>query len=120
MICTITNLIRTLQFQASLSVSYWIEALHNPHATYLLNRLPSKAVNHPIPFFALFGVDYNETFSPVKFAIVRTVLSLALSWDWVVHQQDVKNVFLHGTPTETLHDIQLAGFVNSARPESAL
>jgi hypothetical protein len=38
------------------------------------------------------GVDYDETFSPVvKFAIVRTVLSLALSQDWAIHQLDVKN-----------------------------
>jgi hypothetical protein len=32
------------------------------------------------------GVDYDETFSPVvKFATVRTVLSLALSRDWAIH-----------------------------------
>jgi hypothetical protein len=32
------------------------------------------------------GVDYDETFSPVvKFATVRIVLSLALSWNWAIH-----------------------------------
>lgn len=31
-------------------------------------------------------VNYDETFSPiVKFATVQAFLSLALSWDWVVH-----------------------------------
>ena len=44
------------------------------------------------------GMDYDEIFSPVvKPATVRTVLSLALSRSWPVHQLDVKNAFLHGT-----------------------
>jgi hypothetical protein len=50
------------------------------------------------------GVDFTETFSPVvKPAMVRTVLSLALSRRWPIHQLDVKNKFLHGTLTETVY-----------------
>jgi hypothetical protein len=52
MIRTTTNMIRCLLFQASLPASYWAEALHT--ATHLLNRLPSKAVRHPTPYFALY------------------------------------------------------------------
>jgi hypothetical protein len=45
-------------------------------------------------------VDYEETFSPVvKAGTIRTVLTLALSRAWLVHQLDVKNVFFHGTLT---------------------
>jgi hypothetical protein len=42
------------------------------------------------------GVNYDETFSlVVKPATVQTVLTLALSRDWPVHQLNVKNAFLH-------------------------
>jgi hypothetical protein len=53
MIRTTTNMIRCLLFQASVPATYWAEALHT--ATHLLNRLPSKAVSHPTPHFALYG-----------------------------------------------------------------
>jgi hypothetical protein len=52
-------------------------------------------------------VDFDETFNPIvkfaKFATVRAVLSLSLSRDWVIHQLDVKNAFLHDTLTETVY-----------------
>jgi hypothetical protein len=43
-------------------------------------------------------VNYNETFSPViKSATVWTVMTLAVSKSWPVHQLDIKTAFLHGT-----------------------
>jgi hypothetical protein len=60
-------------------------------------------------------VDYDETFSSVvKPATMHTVLSLALSRSWPVHQFDVKNAFLHGTLTKIVYCSQPAGFVNSS------
>jgi hypothetical protein len=59
------------------------------------------------------GIDYDETFSPmVKPATVRTVLSLAVSRSWPIHQLDVKNVFLHGTLSETVYCSQPTEFVD--------
>jgi len=64
------------------------------------------------------GVDYDETFSPVvKPATVRTVLSLALSQQWPIHQLDVKNAFLHGTLSETVYCCQPTGFIDTALPD---
>jgi hypothetical protein len=48
----------------------------------------------------------------VKSAAIRTILSLVVSWDWPVHQLDVKNVFLHGTLLEINYCSQLIGCVD--------
>jgi hypothetical protein len=65
------------------------------------------------------GIDFDETFSPVvKPATVRTVLNLAVSRGWPIHQLDVKNAFLHGTLAEAVYCIQPSGFVNTAHPNS--
>jgi hypothetical protein len=64
------------------------------------------------------NIDIDETISPfVKPATVRTVLSLAVSRDWPIHQLDVKNAFLHGTLQETVFCSQLAGFVDASKPD---
>jgi histone deacetylase 1/2 len=64
------------------------------------------------------GVDFAEAFSPfVKPATLRTVLSLALSRSWPIHQLDVNNAFLQGTLFETVYCAQPAGFEDSSRPD---
>lgn len=65
------------------------------------------------------GIVFDETFSPIiKPAIVCTVLSLAVSRNWPIHQLDVKNAFLHGTLAETVFCMQPSGFVDPAQPNS--
>lgn len=64
------------------------------------------------------GIDFHQTFSPVvKPATIRTVLYLAASRDWPVHQLDVKNAFLHGQLTERVFCHQPAGFVDPDHPD---
>ena len=54
-------------------------------------RLAAKA------FKQRYGLDYEDTFSPVvKAATIRLVLSIAVSRGWCLRQLDVQNAFLHG------------------------
>ncbi|XP_062179605.1 uncharacterized mitochondrial protein AtMg00820-like [Phragmites australis] len=67
---------------------------HKFHSDGTLDRYKARWVLRG--FTQHSSIDYDETFSPVvKPATVRTVLSLAVSRDWPVHQLDVKNAFLH-------------------------
>nr|GEY36373.1 ribonuclease H-like domain-containing protein [Tanacetum cinerariifolium] len=60
------------------------------------------------------GVDFNERFSPViKPTTIRTVLSLAVSHQWPIHQLDVKNAFLKDDLSKTIYMHQSPSFVDA-------
>jgi hypothetical protein len=43
-----------------------------------------------------YGIDYEETYSPVaKMIVVKTIIAMTTTKGWSLHQMDVKNVFLH-------------------------
>jgi len=64
-------------------------------------------------FTQTFGVDYNETFTPVaKFVSIRCILTLATIEDMEIHQMDVKIAFLNGDLEEEIYMEQLEGFTH--------
>nr|GEV11065.1 ribonuclease H-like domain-containing protein [Tanacetum cinerariifolium] len=64
------------------------------------------------------GIDYDEIFSHVvKPVTIRTVLSLAVSREWTIHQLDVKNAFLHGHLTKIIYMHQPPVFTDSAHSD---
>nr|GEU68354.1 ribonuclease H-like domain-containing protein [Tanacetum cinerariifolium] len=62
------------------------------------------------------GIDCDETFMVVKPTTIHTVLSLAVSRDWPIHQLDVNNDFLHGHLSKTVYMHQPPGFVDPNEP----
>jgi hypothetical protein len=63
-----------------------------------------------------YGIDYDETFAPVaKMTTVRTIISIAASSGWSLHQMDVKNAFLHGDLTEDIYMTPPQGLFSSSK-----
>ncbi|GJR62054.1 ribonuclease H-like domain-containing protein [Tanacetum coccineum] len=93
---------------ANIVRSMWLFR-HKYNADGTLSRYKARLVANGSTQLA--GIDVDETFSPVvKPATIRTVLSLAISRHWPVHQLDVKNAFLHGSLSETVYMHQPPSF----------
>jgi hypothetical protein len=64
-------------------------------------------------FMQIYGIDYDETFSPV--AMLKSVwilLEIAAYFDYEIWQMDIKMAFLNGNLTVDVYIIQLEGFVD--------
>ena len=57
------------------------------------------------------GIDYDDIFAPVaRYTTIRSIIALAATQGWSLHQMDVKTAFLHGAIKEEVYVEQPLGF----------
>nr|GEV70387.1 hypothetical protein [Tanacetum cinerariifolium]GEY48678.1 hypothetical protein [Tanacetum cinerariifolium] len=69
----------------------------------------------------LYGVDHEETFSPVAdIRAIRIIISIVAYYDYKIWQMNVKTAFLNGYLDEDIYMVQPEGFVNPNHPRKAI
>lgn len=62
-------------------------------------------------FYQQEGIDYEDTFAPIaRYTTIDSLVSLAASMEWNIHQMDVKIAFLNGIIDEEVYIEQPLGF----------
>ncbi|GJS11214.1 retrotransposon protein, putative, ty1-copia subclass [Tanacetum coccineum] len=71
-------------------------------------------------FTQTYGVDYEETFSPVAdIRAIRILIAIAAYYDYEIWQMDVKTAFLNGFLEEEIYMEQPEGFIDPNHPRKA-
>ena len=69
-------------------------------------------------FSQKYGLDYDETFSPVvRFEFLRTIIALAVNNGMKLHQMDVTTAFLNGELEEEVYMKQPEGFIVKSKED---
>nr|GEZ27081.1 retrotransposon protein, putative, Ty1-copia subclass [Tanacetum cinerariifolium] len=69
-------------------------------------------------FTQTYGVDYEETFSPVAdIRVIRILIAIAVYYEYEIWQMNVKTTFLNGHLSEEVYMEKPEGFVNPKYPK---
>jgi len=103
------ELVALLEDNKAIGCKWVYEVKHN--ADGFVSRYKARLVAKG--YAQTYGIDYEETYSPiVKMTIVRTIIAMAATKGWSLHQMDIKNVFLHGDLQEEVYMEQPQGYVD--------
>nr|GEV86619.1 hypothetical protein [Tanacetum cinerariifolium] len=104
----------------------WLDAMNvemrsmKDNDVWVLVELPPNARTIANGFTQTYGVDYEETFSPVAdIRAIRILIAIAAYYDYEICQMDVKTAFLNGHLSEKIYIEQPEGFVNPKYPNHA-
>jgi hypothetical protein len=65
-----------------------------------------------------YGIDYDETFSPVvRFSSIRLLLTFAVQRDMLIHQMDAVTAFLNGKLDEEIYMEQPDGYIKPGQEQ---
>jgi hypothetical protein len=68
-------------------------------------------------FSQTYGINYEETYNLIaKMTTIRTIIVMATTKGWCLHQMDVNNVFLHGDSQEEVYMEQPRSYVDQTHP----
>ncbi|GKA83208.1 putative RNA-directed DNA polymerase [Tanacetum coccineum] len=68
-------------------------------------------------YIELYGIDYEETFSPVAdISAIRILISITAYYDYEIWQMDIKTTFLNGYLDKDIYMVQPEGFVDPNHP----
>jgi hypothetical protein len=92
----------------------WVyKVKHNANGS--VNRYKTRLVAKG--YAQTYGIDYEETYSPVaKMITVRVIITMVATKGWSLHQMDVKIIFLHGDFQEEVYMEESPGYVDQTHP----
>jgi len=92
----------------------WVyKVKHNADGS--VNKYKTRLV--PKGYAQTYGIDCEETYNPIaKMITIRTIIVITIAKGWLLHQMDVKNVFLHGDLQEEVYMEQPPGYVDQTHP----